>query len=282
MKKQVLIGTFILASVAASAQIADNAATPSTPTAAPEGGITLINQPSVAGVTQGLISSAYATAPLPGTYVAIDFVVPAGPALRINSIFADGFVSNIAPNVSPALSSSVGIDYVICTNNAGTPGCVDPNVASAQRLFFQTAAIGSAGLTIGGTDNADPTWNLVTANVNWVLQPGTYWLVVAARWNAAAPGTNAVNGRWNWLGATQVGAEAHLIGGTNFNTIPNWTLFSALGATITIRDTIATMTAAVAPVVQAPRVPTPAVNLYGAVALLAGLGLVGALFARRS
>jgi hypothetical protein len=202
------------------------------------GSITIANQ--VASGTQGLVSSAYATATNPVAYVASDFVIPAGQPLRISSISADGFLSPAtAPAVTVPLTASVGIDYAICTDAAGIPACADPNVASPQRVFFQTVAPTAAGLTFGGTDVpvADITLNLITANINVTLQPGTYWLIVAPRWNAAAPGTGNVNGRWNWAGTpTAVGAQSHLVSPVVF-VLPTWTPFSGLGATVTARDT---------------------------------------------
>jgi hypothetical protein len=241
----------------------------------PEGGvIVLANQPNTGG-TQGLISSIYATSPgNPITLVAIDFDVPAGQNVRLSRIDVDGFLSV----GSPAISASAGVEYFVCENAAtNTPACADPNQAPG-RLWRYLAPIGSAGLTIGGTDNADPSLDLTSANQVVELAPGKYWLGVAVRWNAPNPGTGDVNGRWNWIqagtGAAQFGLESHLVSPTLF-TLPAWTPFSALGAAITSRDSAARIEALPAPPPTVPPVFgfTPAPG--STVTATGGTGLVG-------
>lgn len=235
--------------------------------------VVLANQPN-AGGTQGLISSIYANAAgNPITLVAVDFDVPAGQSVRLSRIDADGFVSNIAPGVSPPVSASAGVEFFVCSNAANnTPACADPNQA-AGRLWRYLAPIGSPGLTIGGTDNADPSLNLIAANQVVPLTAGKYWLGVAVRWNADAPGTNSVNGRWNWIqagaAAEQFGLESHLVSPTLF-TLPTWTPFSGLGAAITSRDSAVRIEAlpfSVEPVVSTP-IPVNSPFALGAMGLL--------------
>lgn len=235
--------------------------------------VVLANQPNTGG-TQGLISSVYANSPgNPVTLVMIDFDVPAGQSVRLSRIDVDGFVSNIAPGVSPPVSASAGVEYFVCSNAANnTPACTDPNQA-AGRLWRYLAPIGSPGLTIGGTDNADPSLNLVAANQVVPLTAGKYWLGVAVRWNAADPGTNSANGRWNWIqagtGATQFGLESHLFAPTLFG-VPAWTPFSGLGAAITSRDSAARIEALpfnAGPVTSSP-VPVNSPFALGAMGLL--------------
>lgn len=200
--------------------------------------VVLANQPNTGG-TQGLISSVYATSPgNPVTLVMVDFDVPAGQSVRLSRIDADGFLSA----GSAALATSAGFEFFVCSNSAtNTPACTDPNQATG-RIWRYVAPIGSAGLTIGGTDNSDPSLNLVAANQVVPLTAGKYWLGVSVRWNAADPGTGSVNGRWNWIqagaAAEQFGAESHLFGPTLFS-VPTWTPFSGLGAAITSRDSAA-------------------------------------------
>ena len=175
--------------------------------------VTLIDQP-VAG-TNGIISSVLADSGF-GTYSADDFTLTDNYSIDV--ITVNGFGSD----ESDISLNFTGLDLFIYDDATGVPDS-DPSTSGSGLLEIINLSPTSPALVYDATDDSF-TIDITMANggVEFELNSGTYWLVVAARTPIDAV-------RWNWF-ASDAGGNAMLFDEGNFGGVP-WTDLISLGLT---------------------------------------------------
>ncbi|NQV51580.1 MAG: T9SS type A sorting domain-containing protein [Flavobacteriales bacterium] len=135
------------------------------------------------------------------SYAAEDVIVPTGEQWHLDSILLIGEYQT--PSGTPTPGS--GIVISIHSDNAGVPGSI---------LF-------SDSTNSGADPGLDGTLKYVWQE-SMVLNPGTYWIVAAARKDYASTQT-----QWQWFSSSATEGDTALWvnpgGGFTLNNCPNWT-----------------------------------------------------------
>jgi hypothetical protein len=162
--------------------------------------IALVDQSSgqtSASIAAQELEAAYANY---SSYAAEDLTVPTGEQWHLDSLMLFG--QYVTPSGTPV--PGAGIIVSIHADQAGLPGAV---------LFTDTLA---SGADVDMNGNLRYAWDS-----SYVLNPGGYWLVAAARKDLGASQT-----QWQWFSTTSTEGDTALWinpgGGFTFNNCPNW------------------------------------------------------------
>ena len=175
--------------------------------------VTLIDQPS--NLNDGIISSILADVTF-GTYSADDFTLTDNYSIDVITVNGFGSAgSDISANFT-------GLDLFIYGDVGGVPDS-DPTSTGTGLLELINIPSTSPAIVYDAADDSF-TIDISMANggTDFVLDSGTYWLVVAAR----VPNDGV---RWNWF-ASDPGGNAILFDEGNFGGVP-WTDLITLGLT---------------------------------------------------